>query len=242
MGQKKNVDMSSSETEIKVVEDLSAVGDLSAAESSAKKKTARTTQKKARSQKYQAVRSQVDKTKLYDVFSAIELVKKLSYSKFDGTIVAHVVLEEKFQGERFNLQFPHTTGKSITVAIADDKVLAAAKDGNIDFDVLLATPDMMPKLAKIAKILGPRGLMPNPKQGTLTAKPEEKKEELESGKITIKTERKAPLMHIVIGNTKMDTKELVSNLQTLINTIKDRADKISIAASMSPGIKVAIEK
>ena len=236
MGQKKNVDMSSSETEVKIVEDLSAVGDLSAAESS------RTTQKKARSQKYQAVRSQVDKTKLYDVFSAIELVKKLSYSKFDGTIVAHVVLEEKFQGERFNLQLPHATGKSIAVAIADDKVLAAVKAGNIDFDVLLATPDMMPKLAKIAKILGPRGLMPNPKQGTLTAKPEEKKKELESGKITIKTERKAPLMHIVIGNTKMDTKELVSNLQTLINTVKDKVDKVSIAASMSPGIKVAVEK
>ncbi|MBT3249453.1 MAG: hypothetical protein HN846_03590 [Candidatus Pacebacteria bacterium] len=240
MGQKKNVDMSMDETEVKVVEAATENVTEDGAEKKPAKKT--TLKKKIRSQKYQAVRSQVNKTRLYDPLSAVDLVKKLSYSSFDGTIVAHLVLGDKFQGERVDIQFPHSTGKNITVAIADEKVLAKVKDGKIDFDILLATPNMMPQLAKLAKILGPKGLMPNPKQGTLTDKPKDKKKELESGKITIRSERKAPLMHIMIGNTKMETKELVENLQTLITTLKDKIVRISLAATMSPGIKVAVEK
>lgn len=241
MGQKKNTDMSMSNTEVKVVE---APSEESPAEETKteKKATKLTPKKKLRSKKYQAVRSQVDKTRLYDVFSAIELIKKLSYSSFNGTVVAHVVLEDKFQGERVDIQFPHSTGKSITVAIADEKLLVEVAKGKIEFDVLLATPDMMPKLAKLAKVLGPKGLMPNPKQGTLIADPKSKKKELESGKITIRAERKAPLMHVVIGNTGMETKELVENLQTLLTTLKDKVNKLSLAATMSPGIKVAVEK
>lgn len=230
--------MSSSETEIKVVEATTE----KKVKTETEKKTAKPTpKKKLRSKKYQAVRSQVDKTKLYDPFSTIELIKKLSYSSFPGTIVAHVVLEEKFQGERVELQFPHSTGKSITVAIADAKILTDIKAGKIKFDILLATPDMMPKLAKLAKILGPKGLMPNPKQGTLIADPKAKKKELESGKITIRSERKAPLMHIIIGNTSMETKELVENLQTLLTALKDKVIKVSLAATMSPGVKVSLD-
>ena len=243
MGQKKNVDMSMSETEVKVVE---AVVETTAVTTETETKTEqqvvkKTAKKKVRSQKYQAVRSQVDKTRLYDILSAVDLLKKLSYSSFDGTIVAHLVLDEKSQGERIEIQFPHSTGKSITVAIADEKLLAKVAKGEVDFDVLLATPDMMPKLAKLAKILGPKGLMPNPKQGTLIADPKAKKKELESGKITIRSERKAPLMHIVIGNTKMETKELVANLQALLVALKDKVIKLSLAATMSPGIKVVVE-
>ncbi len=235
MGQKKNVDMTMDEVEVKVVETKNPTP--------ATVNTKPTpTKKKFRSLKYQAVRAQVDKTRLYDTSPAIELVKKLSYSSFDGTVVAHLILDDKFQGERVEIQFPHSTGKSLTVAIADEKLLAAVEKGDIKFDVLLATPNMMPKLAKLAKILGPKGLMPNPKQGTLIDNPKDKKKELESGKITIRCERKAPLMHIVIGNTKMKTKELVENLQTLMNTLKGKIDKISLAATMSPGVKVAIEK
>jgi len=264
MGQKKNVDMSMDEVEIKVVEASTSAEDntenkvkkvngeareaslgYSEAKEGAlgqkavKKKT--TIKKKLRSQKYQAVRSQVDKTRLYDTYSAVELIKKLSYSSFAGTVVAHLVLDERFQGEQVGIQFPHSTGKSITVAIADEKLLAEVKKGKIEFDVLLATPNMMPKLAKLAKVLGPKGLMPNPKQGTLIDNPKDKKKELESGKITIRSERKAPLMHIVIGNTEMEIKELVENLQTLMTTLKDKISKISLAATMSPGIKMAVE-
>jgi len=191
-----------------------------------------------RSAKYKAVRSQVDKTKLYDAFSAIELVKKLSYSKFDGTIEAHAVLREA--GTKADLTFPHSTGKSVTVAIASDKVLKQIADGNIDFDVLLTTPDMMPKLAKHARVLGPRGLMPNPKNGTITDKPEAKKKEFEAGKISIKTEKKAPLIHVTIGKTSMETKDLVENIQALVKAFKDNMLKLSVAASMSPGVRVEI--
>lgn len=238
--------MSMTETEVKIVSETnptpaSVAGQTGQAEQDKPKKGPRPN-KKTRSQKYQAVRSQVDKTRLYDAFSAIELIKKLSYSSFPGTVVAHVVLGEKFVGERFELQLPHSTGRNIRVAIADDKLLAAVADGKIDFDILLATPDMMPKLAKIARILGPRGLMPNPKQGTLTNKPEVKKKELEAGKMTIKTERKAPLMHVVIGNTDLETKALVENLQALTAVLKGKLEKLSLAATMSPGIKVAVEK
>jgi len=240
MGQKKNVDMTMNEVEVKVVKASTGTTQENRAEKKTTKKAS--SKKKVRSQKYQAVRSQVDKTRLYDAFSAIELIKKLSYSSFDGTIVAHLVLDEKFQGERVGIQLPHSTGKSITVAIADEKLLTDVKNGKVEFDVLLATPNMMPQLAKLAKILGPKGLMPNPKQGTLIDNPQDKKKELESGKITIRSERKAPLMHIVIGNTKMETKELVENLQTLMSTLRGKISKISLAATMSPGIKVAVEK
>jgi len=96
----------------------------------------------------------------------------------------------KIQGERVGIQFPHSTGKNIIVAIADEKLLTEVEKGKIKFDVLLATPNMMPKLAKLAKILGPKGLMPNPKQGTLIDNPKDKKKELESGKITIRSDEK----------------------------------------------------
>lgn len=236
MGQKKNVDMSMTDTKVKVVETPEEK-----TETDQPKKVKKTVQKKIRSKKYQAVRAQVDKTRKHDPFSAIEMVKKLSYSSFAGTITVDIELTDKFQGERAELTFPHSTGQSVKVAIADDKLLKKVEAGETDFDVLLATPDMMPKLAKLAKILGPRGLMPNPKQGTLTDKPEEKKKELEAGKMTIKTERKAPLLHVIIGNTEMETKQLQENLLALLAAFKDKVKNISLSATMSPGVKVALE-
>ncbi|MBU2543557.1 hypothetical protein KJ707_03265 [Patescibacteria group bacterium] len=235
MGQKKNINMSTDDIQEKVVKTPEEKTE------DKKSKGKKTVQKKTRSLKYKAVRAQIDKTRKYDPFSAIELVKKLSYSSFAGTITAHVVLMDKFIGERAQLQFPHTTGQSLKVEIANDEILQKIEAGKIDFDVLLSTPDMMPKLAKLAKILGPRGLMPNPKQGTLTAKPKEKKKELESGKITVSAERKAPLLHIVIGSTTMDTKQLQENLLALIKAFKGKIVTVALAATMGPGVKVATE-
>jgi large subunit ribosomal protein L1 len=239
MGQSRhNTDMSMSENEIKVLETPEeAVEGAEAVEAKPKK----TAPKRIRSKKYQAVRSQVDKTRSYDVFSALELVKKLSYTKFPGTITAEVVLREKETGSQIDLAFPHSTGQSLTVVVATDEVLDQITAGNINFDILVSTPQYMPKLAKLAAVLGPRGLMPNPKNGTLTENPERKKAELEAGKVTLRTERKAPLMHVVIGNSKMDTKQLVENIQTLLDALKGRLLKVAVAASMSPGIKVAVE-
>jgi large subunit ribosomal protein L1 len=198
------------------------------------------TGQKDRSKKYKAVRSKVDKTKKYDPFSAVELVKKLSYSKFEGTISAHLVLREK--GLTRTVEFPHSTGRDLKVEIADEETLEKIEAGNIDFDILLAEPSFMPKITKYAPILGPQGLMPNPKNNTLTPNPEQKKEELESGKLTLKTEREAPLIHVPIGKTDMETKDVVENLKTLIDSFKHKLKKVSIAATMSPGVKVEYQE
>lgn len=196
--------------------------------------------KKVRGKKYQAVRAKLDKTKLYSPKEAVELVKKLSYSKFVGSVEAHLVVRET--GTSVNLALPHSTGKTVKVAIVDEKVLADIEAGKIDFDVLVAHPEFMPKLAKHARVLGPKGLMPNPKSGTLTPNPELKKKELEAGKFLLKTEKKAPLMHLSIGKTDMETKDLVENIEALLAALKNKAVKLSIAASMSPGVKVDISE
>ncbi|MGD9128907.1 MAG: 50S ribosomal protein L1 [Candidatus Woesebacteria bacterium] len=229
MGSKKNVDMSSSNTKVKIVK--------ASEEKKVEKK--KVIKKKIRSKKYQATRSQIDKSKAYDLATAVELVKKLSYSKFDGTITAALVVKKP--GEKAELNFPHATGQTVKVAIVSPAVLKKINDNQIDFDVLLATPQDMPKITKFAKILGPKGLMPNPKNGTLTPNPELKKKELAAGKMTIKTEKKAPLMHVTVGKVSMDSKALLENVQALIKALKGKISKMSLAASMSPSVKVAIE-
>jgi large subunit ribosomal protein L1 len=197
------------------------------------KKAART-----RGQKYATVRAKVDRTKTYDPLAAIELVKALSFAKFDGTIIADVVVTE--EGMSAPLTLPHSTGKTLRVVIADDAVLEKVAAGNIDFDILVATPQLMPKLAKYAPILGPRGLMPNPKNGTISADPEGTKKRLEGGTVTIRTEKKAPLMHIRIGKTSMETANLVANLQELISVLSKKLKQVVISSSMSPGVKVTV--
>ena len=241
MGSKKNVDMTTTNDTVKVVAAVEPVTETEneVLETESEKVTAKTTKSKGRGKKYQAVRSKIDKTKLYDAFSAVELVKKLSYSKFDGTITAHLILKET--GASASVTFPHSTGKSIKVAIASDEVLKQIEAGQLDFDVLVASPAFMPKLTKFARVLGPKGLMPNPKTGTLTSNPEEKKKQLEAGEITVRTEKKAPLIHITVGKVSHETKDLVENIQEVMKAFKGKLVKLSIAATMSPAVKVAIE-
>lgn len=196
--------------------------------------------KKIRSKKYTLAKSKLDKTQKYELAKAIEMVKDLSYSKFDGTVEAHLVVKEA--GISTNVSFPHSTGKSIKVAIFSEKLAKDIEAGNIDFDILIASPSDMPKLTKFARVLGPKGLMPNPKNGTLTTNPEGKKKELEAGKVNVKTERKAPLMHIGVGKISMKTADLAENIEALLNALKGKVNKLTISATMSPGVKVEIEK
>jgi large subunit ribosomal protein L1 len=258
MGSKRNVQPSENTDQIKIVgaqgessnsiadqingSEMEAIEALSENEAMEAENDAQAAKKvrqaRQRSAKYLAARSQVDKTKLYDTFAAIELLKRLSYTTFDGTITAHVITREV--GTSIDLALPYSTGKSVKVVIADDALLADLDAGKLDFDILISTKEFMPKLTKYARVLGPKGLMPNPKNGTLTPNPEGRKKELEAGKVTVKTEKKAPLMHIGIGKTSMDTKELVENLNALLKALKGSAIKVAIAASMSPSIKVAV--
>lgn len=242
MGSKKNVDMSQTEAEvkeIKIVASETVEADSATAEAGTQAPKAKAKSKQGRGKKYHAVRAQLDKTKLYEPADAVALVKKLSYSKFGGSVEAHLVVKEV--GTSVDLSLPYSTGKSVKVAIATDALLAEVAEGKIDFDVLLASPDFMPKLAKLARILGPKGLMPNPKNGTLTPKPEIKKKELEAGAFTLKTEKKAPLMHLVIGKVAMDDSELTANVLAILKALKGKVLKMSLAASMSPGVKVNCE-
>ena len=265
MGSKKPVDMSTKMTEEKkektkkvakktkaekpkaeekVVKEVTQVADgaETVVESNQEevKKTPTLKKIKHRSKKYQAVRSKVDRTKSYDAKSAVELVKKLSYSKFVGTISAHLTVREI--GISKEISLPHSTGQSKVVEIASEETLKKIENNNIDFDVLISTPQFMAKLTKFAPVLGPKGLMPNPKSGTLTTNPEQRQKELQAGSMMLKTERKAPLMHVSIGKTDMETAHLVENLQALFKAFKGRLVKVIIAASMSPGVKVEWEE
>lgn len=191
---------------------------------------------KARSKKYQQARKKVDRNRIYPLSKAIKLAQETSISKFNGAVEVHlVVIKTGLKGE---IQFPHSTGKQTKIAIANDALLKKINLGKIDFDVLLASPEMMPKLSKYAKTLGPRGLMPNPKAGTISEKPEELAKKM-AGKTQFKTETKAPLIHLVIGKVDAKAKEIEANFKALIEAIgPNKIKKAVITSTMGPGIKV----
>ncbi len=235
MSKRQDVDMSANNDVVKIVENTDADQTVEAGENQPEQKAPKKVSQ-PRSKKYTAVRSQVDKTKLYDAFAAVELVKRLSYSKFEGTITADLVVKEGTT--QIDLTLPHSTGKKIRVAIASDEVIKEIEAGNINFDVLVASRQFVPKLAKLARVLGPKGLMPNPKTGTITDNPEAKKAELEGGKMTYKAEKKQPVMHITIGKSKMDTQALVENINEIAKVLDTKLIRMAISATMSPGVKV----
>ncbi len=209
--------------------------------SSGRKEKFKKEAKSKRSKKYKTVVALVDKKKTYALLEALELLPKLHLAKFDETVELHInTLETGVSG---NLSLPHGTGKKVRVAIADDQLIETIAKGKIDFDVLLATPQMMPKLAKVAKFLGPRGLMPNPKNGTITAKPEEVAKTYEKGMTSFKTESKAPLIHLTIGKMSFGDKKLSDNIKAAVNAIQaTRIKKVTLKSTMSPGITLDIAK
>lgn len=201
------------------------------------KATEKPTQKKQRSRRYRLSRSLIDRTKSHSLKDAIKLLRKISTTRFDATVEAHLNLAEI--GIKQEVTFPHSTGRKTRVAIADDKLLKTIEAGKIDFDVLLAEPSMMSKIAKVAKILGPKGLMPNPKSGTITDNPQAKKKQLEGGQTLVKSEPKTPLMHVVIGKISLKDKQIVENITALIEAVQAKnITKLTLASSMSPGIRV----
>lgn len=193
-----------------------------------------------RGKKYTEARGLVDKTKEYSIPEAIELIKQMSFTKFTGSVEAHLQVKEA--GVSATLTFPHSTGKTVRVAIVDEEVLSEIQKGIINFDVLVAKPADMKDLTKFAKVLGPKGLMPNPKNGTLTPNPEAKKKELEAGAVTLKTERKAPLVHTIVGKVDMETKQIAENVESLLKAFVGKTVKLYLCGSMTPSVRVAIEK
>lgn len=191
---------------------------------------------KPRGKAYKIALKKVDRKKFYPIPEAIKLLKEISISQFKGSVDAHLVLHKTdIKGE---VEFPHPTGKANKVAIATNELLKQIGKGKIDFTALVAIPSMMPKLAKFAKILGPRGLMPNPKAGTITDKPEELAKKL-AGKTKFASEAKAPLIHMTIGKIDLEDKKLEENFKALIEAVgKRNIQKAVLAPSMGPGIKI----
>lgn len=195
--------------------------------------------KKSRGKKYREVKKLVDKTKTYTLSEAVSLLKKLKTAKFDESVEIHLNVDET--GLRGEVEMPHTTGKTIRVKIVDDKVLAGLEKGMIDFDILITHPSYMPKLAKFAKMLGPRGLMPNPKAGTISLKPEEVAKKFEKGTLRWKTEAKFPLIHQMIGKISHEEKALVENIEAFIRSVgTPHIQKAVVKTTMSPSVKFVL--
>jgi len=221
--------------------------------------------------KYQEAAKLIE-DKLYDANEAIELVKKTATAKFDETIEVSVRLgvDPKYadQQVRGAIVLPHGTGKSKRVLVfakgdkvaeaeaagadfvGSDELVTKIQGGWSDFDVAVATPDMMGTVGRLGKILGPRGLMPNPKLGTVTMDLTRAINEIKAGKIEYRTD-KAGNIHSPIGKASFDADKLFDNYQTLIDTlvkVRPAAAKgqyirsITVSATMGPGVQVTTLK
>lgn len=205
------------------------------------KKTAKKKEvvKQARGKKYLEVIKLVDRAKTYSLSEAVALLKKLKTAKFDESVEVHLNVDAT--GLRGEVEMPNSIGKTVRIKIVDEKLLSDLEKGKIEFDVLIAHPSYMSKLAKYAKVLGPKGLMPNPKAGTVSPKPEEVAKKFEKGTLRWKTEPKFPLIHQMVGKISHKDTALIENIQALLKSVGS-AHIVSafIKSTMSPGIKISL--
>lgn len=192
---------------------------------------------KPRGKHYQEAKKIVDANKYYSLKEAVSLLKKMKLVKFDQSVELHFVVDET--GLRGEIKLPFSTGKTVRVKIADDKILSDLEKGKIEFDVLVTHPSFMPRLAKFAKVLGPKGLMPNPKAGTISPHPEEVVKKFEKGMLRWKTEAKFPLIHQMIGKISFEEKNLLANAEKFFEAVgKAHIKKAYIKTTMSPAVKL----
>lgn len=194
---------------------------------------------KVRSKKYQEAKLKIGAGKTYPLKEAIKLVKETSYSKFDGTFEMHLVVKKT--GGSVHVALPYSGGKEKRIEMANEKTVEKLTEGKIDFDILLATPNLMPKLIPFAKILGPRGLMPNPKNGTII-KSVKDAEKFGGNSLTLKTEKDAPLIHTSFGKVSQKDEELAKNAEKIIDALGGSKTIIRafIKSTMSPSVKINI--
>lgn len=227
--------------------------------------------KKERKQKKTTVEVEYDKSKAYPIAEAVELTKKLSKTKFDASVEIHFRLgldtKKGEQQVRLAVSLPHGTGKTIKVAAfvtpANETAVKEAgadyvggeeligqikKTEKTDFQVAVAEPALMKNLAVIAKILGTRGLMPSPKNETVTQDPAKAVRELKKGKISLKNDDTGNI-HVAIGKISFETKQLTENFEALSEAVRKAKPatskgiylkNITISSTMGPGIKVII--
>ena len=222
-----------------------------------------------RSKKYTEALSKFDKTKVYSKEEAVKLVKETSISSFDGSVDVAIRLnldtKKADQQLRGAIVLPKGTGKTAKVLVIakgpkateakeagadyvgdNDMLDKIEKENWFDFDTIIATPDMMPALGKLGKVLGPKGLMPNPKTGTVTMDIKKAVEDVKSGKVEYRTDTFG-IIHSIIGKVSFSEEDLLANLEAFVSTILkikpssvkgEYVKSISISSTMGPGIKV----
>ncbi len=170
----------------------------------------------------------------------VKLLRKMHYAKFDESVELHLnVVKSPLKGE---VELPYGIGKKIRVAIVNEEVLSKIEKGEIEFDVLISTPAFMPRLAKYAKILGPRGLMPNPKKGTISTNPKEAAKKFTDKLVQWKTEPKFPLVHQAVGKLSFKDEELEKNIEAFLQSVGKRNIKSAfLKATMTPAVKIKVE-
>ena len=214
----------------------------------------------------------VDRERIYSPKEAITLAKELASAKFDETVEAHVRLgvdpRQAEQMVRGTVVLPHGTGKTMRVIVfaqgdkaaeakeagadevGSDDLLEKVQGGWMEFDTAVATPDMMGKVGKLGRVLGPRGLMPNPKTGTVTFEVGKAVRDAKGGKVEYRVDKFA-IMHLIIGKASFEARQLIENYETLIDEIvraKPAASKgryiksISVSTTMGPGMLVDTTK
>lgn len=222
--------------------------------------------------KYRAAEEKVDKSKRYSIEEAIEIVKQLAYAKFDETVDLAINLgvdpKKSDQMVRGTVVLPHGTGKKVRVVVfakgekakeaADagahyvgaEELIEKINSGWLEFDKAVATPDLMGMVGKLGKILGPRGLMPNPKTGTVTFDVAKAIREIAAGKVDYKVE-KAGIIHVPIGKVSFDGKKLFENAKAVLDSIiKAKPStskgkylkKISVSSTMGAGIPIDVSE
>ncbi len=196
-----------------------------------------------RGKNYRAKAELIEKGKAYSLSDALKLATETNPSKFDATVEAHVRLgvdpRQADQNIRSTVVLPHGNGKTVRVAVfapldeakkaaavgadiaEDEEFLKRLEKGQIDFDVLIATPAYMPKLGKFARLLGPKGLMPNPKAGTVTVDLEKAVKEAKAGKVEYRVDKQA-IVHIGLGKTSFDQAKLLENAETFLSSLKSQ--------------------
>jgi large subunit ribosomal protein L1 len=219
--------------------------------------------------RYVEARERIDRERLYTPGEAVRLLKETKGSKFDESVEVHVRTglnvrhaDEQLRG---TIALPHGLGKKVTIAVfakgdkareaeeagadyvgAEDLATRVQEEGFTDFDIAIATPDMMPVVGRLGRILGPQGKMPNPKVGTVTMDVAKAVEESKAGKVEYRTDRTA-IVHMVVGKTSFEDDKLLGNYQAIIEELiraKPSAAKgryirsVVMASSMGPGIKV----
>ena len=223
-----------------------------------------------RGKKYNLAAQKTDLNKTYTVAEAVEAVKQMAYAKFDEAFEVSIKMEldpkKADQNLRGTVILPHGTGKKVRVAVfakgeketeataagadfaGSDDLIKKVSEGWTDFDVAIATPDMMSQVGRLGKILGVRGLMPNPKTGTVTFDLTKAVKEAKAGKIEYRVDKNSNL-HVAVGKKSFDNAKLEENIKTLLSEIvKARPSSlkgtyiqsVSISSTMSPGVKVAL--